>query len=168
LNAYVALAPGIVTVIVGFFLSTLLPPIEAAVEQLPTASQTLRVVVDADVVSVPSGTLVVSEKLASAADARPDPPSLAEQLTATSLACQAASDATQEIVGAFLSTLLPVTGPADAQLPTASHTLRLAVDADAVSVPAATLVESEKLASEGNLRPEPPSLAVQATATSSW
>ena len=68
--------------------------------------------------------------------------------------------------GPCLSTLLPVMGPATAQFPALSQTLRLSVGASESSVPAATSVESEKLASPGLARPEPPSLAVQAMPTS--
>ena len=68
--------------------------------------------------------------------------------------------------GAFLSTRLPPIGPAVAQLPSRSHTLRVPVAALAVSVPAGTEVERLKLASAGLARPEPLSLAVQAMLTS--
>src|SRR5512143_373892 len=68
--------------------------------------------------------------------------------------------------GAFLSTLLPPIGPAVAQFPSRSHTLRVPVAALAVSVPAGTEVERLKLASAGLARPEPPSPAVQAMLTS--
>ena len=59
------------------------------------------------------------------------------------------------------SILLPVTGPAVAQLPAMSQTCRVPVDALGVSLPAATLVVSWKAASPALARPEPVSLAVQ-------
>jgi hypothetical protein len=71
---------------------------------------------------VPIGTLVVKLKLASAAFASPDPRSLALQAMVTSLLCQAPFASLHEIVGATLSTLLPVTGPAVVQLPALSQT----------------------------------------------
>src|ERR1043165_3164076 len=145
---------------VGPFLSTRLPATGPALVQLPTASQTTRLSVEAFESSVPAGTLVESEKLASPAFASPEPPSVAAQAICTSVACQAPSALAHEAEGAFLSTLLPLTGPAFAQLPARSQTVRLSVEALAVSVPAATCVESRKLASAGSARPEPVSLAV--------
>src|SRR5437667_11148834 len=67
--------------------------------------------------------------------------------------------------GALRSTLLPAIGPAVAQLPALSQTWRLSVDAFASSLPAGTLVDSEKLASAGFARPEPLSFAVQGMLT---
>src|SRR5207249_2335696 len=84
----------------------------------------------------------------------------------TSLPCQSLSAGPQLTVGAFLSTMFPETGPAVAKLPTASATGWLPVEAFASSVPAGTLVESEKLASPGLASPEPPSLAVHPIETS--
>ncbi len=69
-------------------------------------------------------------------------------------------------VGPRLSTMLPVMGPAVVQLPAASHTLRLAVAASAVSVPWGTAVARENEPSAGSARPEPTSVAVQAMLTS--
>ena len=67
--------------------------------------------------------------------------------------------------GALLSTLLPAIGPAVVQLPSWSQIARLLVSAFAVSVPSATLVVSEKLASDGSSRPKA-SDAVHAIVTS--
>ena len=64
-------------------------------------------------------------------------------------------------VGPFLSTMPPEIGPAVRELPTASARSLLPVEALAVSVPAATLVESAKLASAAFASPEPASWAVQ-------
>src|SRR2546425_11518606 len=50
-----------------------------------------------------------------------------------------------EIAGAARSILFPPIGPAVAQLPTWSQTVRVPVDAFGVSVPAATDVDKEKL-----------------------
>ncbi len=59
----------------------------------------------------------------------------------------------------FLSTLLPVTGPAVEQFPTASQTCFVPVEALLVSVFAATLVLSVKLALLLSANPEPESPA---------
>ena len=56
--------------------------------------------------------------------------------------------------GAFLSTLLPEIGPAIAQLPARSQTVRLFVRALAVSVPGETFVIRLKDASLAAARPE--------------
>jgi hypothetical protein len=117
-------------------------------------------------VSVPAGTLVDSEKLESLVADKPEPPSVAVQPRLTSVPDHAAGAGSQENVGAFLSIWLPPIGPADAELPTASATVRLPVDAFAVSAPAATLVDNEKLASPALASPEPPSAAVQPIETS--
>src|SRR4051812_18517867 len=68
--------------------------------------------------------------------------------------------------GGFLSTLLPAIGPAVTQLPATSQIAREPVDALALSVPVATFVESEKLASAPLASPESPSLDVHARLTS--
>src|SRR5436190_5686731 len=78
----------------------------------------------------------------------------------------ASAGATSVMSGAFLSTLFPPTGPAAAQLPAPSQTVRLPVGALASSVPAATLVESVKFASAAFDKPDPPSLLEQASETS--
>src|SRR2546428_351187 len=97
----VVIAPA---VIVGAFLSTLMPPIGPAVAQLLIASQTWSEPVEAFEVSLPDGTLVESVKFASDAFARPDPKSDAVQASETSVACQSASGATHWRVGALVST----------------------------------------------------------------
>src|SRR5262245_17103266 len=66
------------------------------------------------------------------------------------------------IAGPFRSTLFSPIGPAFAQFPARSQTARASVDALAVSVPAGTLVESEKLASDALDKPETASLELQA------
>ena len=68
------------------------------------------------------------------------------------------------IEGAFLSTMMPVIGPAVTLFPTLSVTVTMFVEALAVSVPFATLVVRVKLA--GEARPEPPSFAMQEMLTS--
>src|SRR6266545_1970809 len=107
----------------GPFLSTLLPLIGPAVAELPTASPTAWVPVEALASSVSAGTLVDRENLASAGLTKPEPASLAVQAILTSLPCQFPSALPHETVGAFLSTLLPLIGPAVAELPTPSATL---------------------------------------------
>src|SRR2546429_9801506 len=97
---------------VGAFLSTLFPVIGPAAVLLPAASPTLLPFVDALLVSVPAATLDVKLKLASAALARPEPPSLAVHAIETSDACHAPSAEPQLTVGALRSILLPVIGPA--------------------------------------------------------
>ena len=57
------------------------------------------------------------------------------------------------IAGALRSILLAPNGPTIVQLRALSHTCRLSVNAFASSVPAGTLVESEKEASPGLARP---------------
>src|SRR5262245_4682145 len=104
--------------------------------------------------------------LASLAFASPEPASLALQRMNTSPLCQTPSADPHEITGAFLSTLLPVIGPAVEQRPALLHTCRLFVAALAVSVPADTLVVNVKLASAAFAKPDSGSLAVHAMLTS--
>src|SRR5215472_14789444 len=68
--------------------------------------------------------------------------------------------------GAFLSTMLPLIGPAMTQLPATSQICRLSVKALAVSVPDGTMVDRVKLASPGLARPDSASLAVHWRLTS--
>jgi hypothetical protein len=89
--------------IAGGLLSTMLPPIGPAVEQLPATSQTVRDPVTAFAVSVPAGTEVVSVKLLSAEFAKPERPSFALHAMLTSLACQRPSVMPQLTPGAVLS-----------------------------------------------------------------
>src|SRR2546421_298563 len=103
---------GVGTVSVGALRSILFPPIGPALAQLFTLSHTLRASVGALAVSLPSGTLVESEKLASLLCARPDALSLAVHAIDTSAACQAASRLPQLTVGASRSTRMPASGPA--------------------------------------------------------
>ena len=70
------------------------------------------------------------------------------------------------MVGAFLSTLFPLIGPAVVQRFAVLHTCRLFVAAVAVSVPVATFVVRLKLASAWFASPDSGSLAVQAMLTS--
>ena len=78
----------------------------------------------------------------------PDPPSVHEKLTCTLWVVQVPPTygwfmvviAVAVIAGALRSTLMPLSGPAVAQLPTASQTWWVPVEALAVSVPAGTLV----------------------------
>src|SRR3989442_5674049 len=97
----VVIAPA---VIVGAFLSTLMPPIGPAVAQLLIASQTWSEPVEAFAVSLPDGTLVERVKLASDALARPDPESAAVHASETSVACQSPSGCAHWRVGAVVST----------------------------------------------------------------
>jgi hypothetical protein len=151
---------------VGAFLSTLLPAIGPAVAQAPTLSQTCRLFVEALGVSVPAPTAVVRLKPASAAFANPDPLSLAVQAIATSLLCHALSAAPHETVGAFLSTLLPASGPIVVHVPPPLQILRLFVAALVVSVPLGTFVVRVKAASAAFANPDWGSVAVQAMVTS--
>src|SRR5262249_22147131 len=111
---------GVVTVMTGPFRSTLLPPIGPAVEQLPDASQTVRLFVTAFAVSLPAPTDVTSENDASAAFARPDPPSVAVQASETLLACQALSGEAHEIAGGMVSATISVNVADPLQPPTSS------------------------------------------------
>src|SRR5436853_400316 len=87
----------------GGFLSTMFGPIGPAVVELSARSRTARLLVKAVAVSVFAGTLVVSEKLASAGFASPERLSLAVQAMLTSLACQRPSGEPQLTDGAVLS-----------------------------------------------------------------
>ena len=111
----------------GGFLSTLFPLTGPAVTQLFTASQMLRLLVEALLLSTPEATFVESVKLVSAGFARPDPPSLAVAAITTSTACHCPS--------------------AEPRLPTTSQTVRMPVEAFAVSVSPATLVDKTNFAS---------------------
>src|SRR4051794_24596412 len=64
------------------------------------------------------------------------------------------------MVGPFLSTLLPLMGSMVAQLVAMSHTVRLTVDALAVSNPAGTAVATASVASVGSANPDVASVAV--------
>src|ERR1700704_4482467 len=92
--------------------STFAPLTGPAVAQLAAASQTVFELVEAEAVSVPAATEVVSENCARLGSARPDTPSVAEQAMVTSPALQAAGAVAQVIAGALRSTLMPPTGPA--------------------------------------------------------
>ena len=129
---------------------------------LPTPSVMVRLPVDALASSVLLATLVCRLKLPSAAFARPEPPSLAVQFTETSAACQAPSPLPQDTTGDFRSTMK--VKPTLTQLVRLSHTDRVGVSALLVSVPAGTVVESEKEASAELARPDG-SDAVQGTVT---
>src|SRR4029450_9406361 len=82
----------------------------------------------------------------------PEPPSFAVQLALALLARTTAGAHERLTSGALLSTLFPITGPAVAELPTASPTVFESVEALLVSVPAATLVGSGKVASAAGAR----------------
>ena len=125
-NWYVALAGGEVIVIVGGFLSTLLPVIGPAVVHPPSLLHTWRLFVAALAVSVPIGTAVVRVKFASAAFASPDSVSLAVHVIVTLLLCHAPSDAPHDTCGGVESTpytsaearpLMPSWPPASSTLP---------------------------------------------------
>src|SRR5690349_14651585 len=89
--------------IVGAFLSTLFGPSGPALAQFPAPSHTWWLLVSALAVSVPAGTLVTREKLASAGTARPESLSVAAQAIPTSAACQSVSGAPQETAGGVVS-----------------------------------------------------------------
>src|SRR5215216_5336940 len=145
----------------GAFLSTLTPVMGPAVAVLPTASVRVLVPVWALLFSLPSATLVDKEKFASLVGLRPEPPSEAVQLKVWLVACQSLSAVGQEKLGAFLSTLTPVMAGAVTVLPATSVRVLVPVEALLVSLPAATVVDREKLESLAGVRPEPPSEAVQ-------
>ena len=86
----------------------------------------------------------------------PDPPSFALMLTECKPLPWVNGPAVGQAskVGAFLSTLMPVIGPAVVLLSALSKTLRLLVEAVLVSVPVATLVVRLKFASPEAARPE--------------
>src|SRR6266542_3570323 len=88
---------------VGAFLSTMLPQTGPAVVELFARSRTAWVPVQALFVSVSAGTLVESEKLASARIARPDRLSKAVQAMLTSVACHRPSAVPQVTTGSVLS-----------------------------------------------------------------
>ncbi len=69
-------------------------------------------------------------------------------------------------LGAFLSTLIPLIAATVVVWPTPSVSVFVPVDAFAVSTPAATFVESEKVESAEGTRPEPPSAPMQSIVTS--
>lgn len=83
----------------GACLSILLPSMGPATAQLPALSHMFWLAVRASEFSVPVGTFVESEKLASSGLARPAPLSLALQVMPTSVACQIPSAAAQSAVG---------------------------------------------------------------------
>src|SRR5262245_25025614 len=102
-SSYTAPFEGVVSEIAGPFRSTLLPPIDPAVAQLPATSQTLRLPVAALAFSVPGATDVVNENAASAGFTSPDPLSPAVQASATLSACHAPSGTAHAMVGAIVS-----------------------------------------------------------------
>ena len=106
-----------------------------------------------------------------AAPLTPDPPaSAAANIATTSVLFQPFAFATGVRVttmsGAFLSILLPPTGPALAQFVMTSQTVRLPVRALAVWLPAGTDVASLNDWAAASANPDPPSVAVQVMFTS--
>src|SRR5689334_19098576 len=89
--------------IAGGFLSTMFPLYGPLVVLLPATSKTVRLPVEALLVSVPAGTDVTRLKLASAGLASPEFASLAVQARETSLACHSPSGKAQETEGAISS-----------------------------------------------------------------
>ena len=138
-----------------------LPMIGPAVEQLPTASQTWTLFVLALASSAPAATFVTRFNEACDAVSSPTPPSVDVHAIDALVASQAALAEPQDTTGPLRSILLPVTGPAVEQLPTASQTWTLFVLAFAFSVPGATLVVSVTVACDGVARPDAASEAVQ-------
>src|SRR5262249_34155452 len=113
----------------------------------------------------PDATVVESWNDASDELARPESASDAMQATDSLVADQLAGDGAHETLGATGSICRPVTGPAAAQLPTTSHTVRASVAAVAVATPLGTAVVSVNLVSAALARPEPASDAVHPTVT---
>ena len=70
------------------------------------------------------------------------------------------------MAGGILSTRMPDTGPAMAQFPATSHTVRESVDADAISSPSPTRVVSENALADPTASPDVASDAVHAIVTS--
>ena len=87
-------------------MSILFPEIGPAVDGFPALSKTVREPVDAFASSVAAGTVVESEKLASAALARPEPPSEAVQAIATLSECHTPSAEPQFTVGPAVSSVI--------------------------------------------------------------
>ena len=140
--------------------SILLPLSGPAVAQLPTPSQTTRLAVAALEVATPSATLVLSVKLASALVAKPDPPSLVEQFSATLAACQTLSAGAHVTTGALLSICNPLSC-AVLQLPATSQITAALVWALSLSWSAPTFVVSVTAAGVPGASPETASLGVQ-------
>ena len=159
--------PGQTAVTLGPLRSIRLPPTGPALAAFPTASDTVRPFVEASDVSVPAGTFVASANDASAASARPEPPSEAVQATATSVACHVAVGGVAVDRRSLLVDLEATDRAAVATLPALSATVRSSVAAAAVSVPSATFVVSTKLASAACSSSERASLAVHVITTSS-
>ena len=99
---YVA-ACGVVTLTVGPFLSTLLPPIGSIVAQFVATSHTVWLTVEAFAVSDPAGTAVATESVASVGSARPEVASVAVQPMVASAACQLPSGLPQVTTGVVWS-----------------------------------------------------------------
>src|SRR4051794_1867563 len=133
-------------------------PLTRASAQFPTRSQTLLTTSVVD--SSPGTAAAESPKLA--AEARPDPVSVAVQGTVSSVRCQAPSEAAHETAGSDSSILMSPIGPASAQFPTASQRIRAAVDAFASNDPRGTEVASAKLVSAAAI-PAPASVALHGT-----
>src|SRR4051794_10413369 len=155
------MAAGVVMVMVGATRSTLYGPYGPATTELPATSVTVAVDVDAAVVAEPAATEVASANAAGDAAARPEPPSCAVHGTLTlALYHGAVGDGVQLNVGAFRS-ILKVNGPAVVQLPARSHNCAVPVSAEAVSVPAGTVVDSVN--DDPDAIPETGSVAPQVT-----
>jgi hypothetical protein len=81
----------------------MIPSIGPAVTQFPALSHTLWLFVEAFAVSVPSSTVVMRLKLASAGSARPEPPSNASHGMLTSVACHVDGVGVQAMSGRVAS-----------------------------------------------------------------
>ncbi len=103
-------------------MSIFTPMIGPAVAPLPALSQAWTEFVETFGLAVPAAMEAVSVMLDWAGLARPDAASLAVHVKVTVPVCQLESADGQETVGATLSILTPVIGPAVAQLPTLSQT----------------------------------------------
>src|SRR4051812_29057445 len=136
------MAAGVVMVIVGGLRSTLYGPYGPAPTALPATSLTVADDVDAAPFAVPAATDVASANEAGDPAGRPEPPSSAVHGTLTlALYHGAVGGGVQPTVGAFRS-ILKANGPAVAQLPARSHNCAVPVSAEAVSVPAGTVVDN--------------------------
>ena len=164
-NVNTALLAGFVIVMVGAELSIFTPMIGPAVAQLPALSQAWTEFVETFGLAVPAAMEAVSVMLDWAGLARPDAASLAVHVKVTVPVCQLESADGQETVGAMLSILTPVIGPAVAQLPTLSQTWTEFVETFELAVPTAIDAVSVTVDWAGLDRPEPGSFAVQLNVT---
>src|SRR6476659_6117963 len=148
-------------VMVGGLRSTLYGPYGPATTELPATSVTVLEDVGAAPSAAPAATDVASANVAGDVVARPDPPSSAVHGTLTLAAYHGeVVGGVQLTVGAFRS-ILKVSGPPVVQLPATSQSCAVFVSAEAVSVPAATVVDNVNVVRVA--RPDTASDAVHVT-----